>query len=332
MVSQMTHRERLQASLKGQEVDRVPVSMWRHFFDKESSHESMAEAMLAFQRCFDWDFMKVNPRASYHAEGWGLQMRYDGDAPPQVVRAPVQGPDDWLRVEPLPVDKGVLGDHLHALGLIAAGLGGDVPFLMTVFTPLSIASRLAPSEEVFLQHLREHPEKVQCAVEAITDTFSLFARACLERGASGLFYATTAWATTLRLTEEEYLRLARPSDLKLLEAVSGADFNILHVCRDRNMLSLLQDYPAHAFNWDARGQGNPSLMEGKSILGERMVLGGLSHRETLVKAEPRTLADEVQGMRVAMGGSGWMLGPGCTFTPETPEDNIRAIRQAVEAA
>ncbi len=327
----MTHRERIRASLGGQEVDRVPVSMWRHFFDKESSPDGMAEAMLDFQRRYDWDFLKVNPRASYHAEGWGLRMRYDGDAPPQMVQTPVQRPEDWLRVEPLPVDKGVLGDHLRALGMIGAGIGADVPFLMTVFTPISIASRLAPSEEIFLQHLREHPEKVLSAVEAITDTFSRFVRACVERGASGLFYATTAWATTLHLTEEEYLRLARPSDLKLLTAVSGADFNILHVCRDRNMLSLLRDYPVHAFNWDVQGQGNPSLMEGKSMLEEKAVAGGLSHREALVNATPQTLAVEVQGIKGTMVGNGWMLCPGCTITPETPEVNIRAIRQAVEA-
>jgi uroporphyrinogen-III decarboxylase len=63
-----------------------------------------------------------------------------------------------------------------------------------------------------------------------------------------------------------------------------------------------------------------------------MVLGGVSHREALVNGEPQKLAAEVQGIKVAMGGSGWMLSPGCTFTPETPEANIRAIRQAVEAA
>jgi hypothetical protein len=33
-----------------------------------------------------------------------------------------------------------------------------------------------------------------------------------------------------------------------------------------------------------------------------------------------------------MGTQGWMLGSGCTYTPESPEANIRAIRQAAEGA
>jgi len=68
MTDQMSHRERVRASLAGEETDRPPVSMWRHFFEDETSAEGLAEAMLGFQRRYDWDFMKVNPRASYHAE------------------------------------------------------------------------------------------------------------------------------------------------------------------------------------------------------------------------------------------------------------------------
>jgi hypothetical protein len=35
-------------------------------------------------------------------------------------------------------------------------------------------------------------------------------------------------------------------------------------------------------------------------------------------------------MRVAMGRRGWMLGTGCTFPPETPEENVRAVREAAD--
>ena len=45
--------------------------------------------------------MKVNPRASYHMEDWGLR--------------PVREPDDWLKLEVLDPEQGVLGEHLQAL-------------------------------------------------------------------------------------------------------------------------------------------------------------------------------------------------------------------------
>lgn len=329
MPDKMTHGERVRAALRGQETDRPAVSMWRHFYRSETSARSLAEAMLAFQAKFDWDFVKVNPRASYHAEGWGLRTKYEGDREPAVIQTAVREPDDWLKLEVLSPEQGVLKEHLEALELVASGLNKkDVPFLMTVFTPLSIAADLAPSEEMFMQHLREHTDKVRHALDVVTETFIRFSRACINRGASGLFYATTSWATSDRMTQEEYNAMARPYDLKLLQALPPAEFNILHVCRQNNFLRFLFDYPVQAFNWDTRGAGNPSLIEGRSMAGGKIVIGGLKHGKDLVEARPEHLAEEVSGLRVIMGQSGWMLGGGCTFRPETPEANLLAIREA----
>ena len=329
MANEMSHWERIRSALKGGDVDRVPVSMWRHFFARETSAESLAEAMLGFQKRFDWDFMKVNPRASYHVEDWGVKVKYDGDASPRVIETPVKTPEDWLKLKVLDINKGVLGEHLTSLEIIARGLRGRLPFVMTVFTPVAIAARLVGSEEVFLEHLREHTEKVDCALEVITETFTNFSRACLNRGASGLFYATTSWATADRLTEKEYRKYVRPSDLKLLAGLPSAEFHILHVCRQNNLLSAVKDYPVHAFSWDPRGAGNPSLAEGKKMVKGRTVIGGMPQDRSLVESIPERLAAEISGMRVAMGKRGWIVGPGCTFPPETPEANLRAIRDAV---
>ena len=327
----MNHRERVLACLAGEDVDRPPVSMWRHFYAEETAPDTLAEAMLGFQREYDWDFMKVNPRASYHAEDWGLTMRTCGDAPPEAVSWHVSEPADWTRIEVLDPSDGVLGEQLQALRLIAKGLEGQVPFLMTVFTPLSIASRLVPSEETFVQHLREHPDSVRHALEVVTETFARYVEACLEAGASGLFYATTAWATTDSLTLDEYNDFARPYDLRVLEAASGAEFNLLHVCRDNNMLGEHGDYPVHAFNWDARGQGNLSLAEGRAALAPKAVVGGLPDKSGLVDASAGELAREVRSTTGAMGPSGWMLGTGCTFPPDTPVENVRAVANAARA-
>ncbi|MBI2854383.1 MAG: hypothetical protein HYX87_05625 [Chloroflexi bacterium] len=326
----MRHRERVKAALESLEVDRTPVSMWRHFFKEETSAEGLSEAMLAFQREYDWDFMKVNPRASYHCEDWGLKVQYDGDTPPAVIERPVRHPRDWLKLDVLDVQHGVLGEHLRALELIGKGLEDEVPFIMTVFTPLSIASRMAPSEDEFLAHLREHTDSVRQALEVITETFTSFSLACLERGASGIFLATTSWATTQRMTEDDYRLYAREYELKLLNAVHQAEFNVLHICRERNMLQILKDYPAHAFNWDARAKGNLSLSEGRAVVGGKAVIGGLPHQHDLTEASPRELIAEERGMRVAMGKKGWLLGPGCTFTSDAQPANLHAIRQAVE--
>ena len=327
-MQQMTHNERVLATLKGQETDRTPISMWRHFFDKETQPETLAEAMLGFQERFDWDYMKFNPRASYHVEGWGVKVAYHEAEHPRVTETPIKVPDDWLKLKVLPIDTGVLKEHLDSLTLTAKGLKGQVPFLMTVFTPVAIAGRMTSTEDIFMQHLREHTKQIQYALDVITETFVRFSKASLERGAWGLFYATTAFATSDRIKADEYNKLAKPYDLKLLKALPPARFHVLHVCRDNNLLPLFTDYPVKAINWDALGHGNLPLSGGRGLLPGKVVIGGIPHEKKLVESKPEQLAGEVTRLRASMGKKGWMLGTGCTFPPETPEENIRAIRNA----
>lgn len=330
MPSEMTSRERVRAALDGRAVDRPPVSMWRHFFERERNAEDLAEAMLGYQKRYGWDFMKMNPRASYHAEPWGLGVRYSGDRTPDITAVPVKDPGDWLRIEPLKLEHPIFQEQLRAIELIVQGLGGRVVFLATMFNPISIASRLTASEDMFMKHLRDHTPRVDSAIEAITETFSAFGRAAMERGAGGLFFATTAFASTDRMTVAEYRKYVRPWDLKLLDAVKAPEFHMLHVCRDNNMLPEFKGYPVDAFNWDVKGKGNPGLAEGRAILGGKCVVGGISQKDGLMGATADQMRGEVIGLRSAMGRKGWMLGSGCTYAPETPEANVAAVRKAIE--
>jgi len=316
------------AALKGEAADRPPVSVWRHFYDQEISCEGLVDAMLGFQRRWDWDFMKLNPRAQYHVEDWGSTYAYSHDAMtgPRMISAAVKDPGDWEKIGRLSIDKGALCEHLDALAEIVGTLKGDVPVIMTVFTPLSVASRLVDSDATMVAQLREHPEKVHPALEAITETFASFVRACLDRGADGIFYATTSWASRTLIPEEEYGEFGRPYDLRVLAGAREAPFNVLHVCRSENMLRLLRDYPVQAFNWDARDPTNPSLGEGLALTN-RAVIGGIdqarAHEMTPAEAGGQARASLAQG-----GPRRFMLGPGCTVSPRTRDDQLEAIRAA----
>jgi uroporphyrinogen decarboxylase len=179
--------------------------------------------------------------------------------------------------------------------------------------------------------LKEDPKKMHQVLEVITETYVDFAKESLNTGAWGLFYATTRWATYNRMTDEEYAEFGRPYDLKLLEAFANADFNVMHVCQSKSMLRTLADYPVHAFNWDTQDPSNVWLKEGREITC-KAVIGGVGRGTTLVHGTPDQVAAEVKKARTEMGNQGWMVGPGCTFPPEAPEENLKAIREAVSAA
>jgi uroporphyrinogen decarboxylase len=329
-MEQMNKRERVRAALQGESVDRPPISFWRHFFEKETSAAGLAEAMLGFQRGYDWDFMKVNPRACYHAEPWGCRFQFSGQPhiDPKLIEAAVKTPDDWRKIKPLSPTAGAFGEQLEALRLIKEGLRGEVPFVETVFTPLSVAGRLVGSDDVMCEHLRQCPDRVHEALEAITVTFARFAKACLDVGVDGLFYATTGWATYDRLTDAEYEEFGRPYDVRVLTAVEGAPFNILHVCRSRNMLWKLMDYPAHAVNWATADPTNPKIGEVWQR-SHRPVIGGVDHIGTLRQGTSDAVKAEVRSA-VGQTREGLLIGPGCSISPQTPEANLRAARAAAD--
>jgi uroporphyrinogen decarboxylase len=329
-MEQMNKRERVQAALQGKPVDRPPISFWRHFFDKETSAAGLAEAMLGFQHAYDWDFMKVNPRACYHVEPWGCRFQFSGQPTidPKLVEAAVKTPDDWRKIKPLAPTTGAFGEQLEALRLIKERLHGEVLFVETIFTPLSVAGRLVGSDDAMREHLRQYPDRVHEALEAITVTFEGFAKACLDVGVDGIFYATTGWATYDRLTDAEYEEFGRPYDLRVLQAVAGAPCNILHVCRSHNMLWKLMDYPAHAVNWATADPTNPKIGEVWQR-NHRPVIGGIDHVGTLQKGTPDAVKGEVQ-RAVGQTREGLLIGPGCSISPQTPEGTLRAARAAVD--
>ncbi|MGQ9631762.1 MAG: uroporphyrinogen decarboxylase family protein [bacterium] len=326
----MTKKERVRAVIEGKDVDRPPVSFWRHFYEKESSAEGLAEAMLGFQEKFDWDFMKVNPRACYHVQDWGGRFKFIGDPTASPIRLdyPVKSYKDWRKLKVLPPDKGALGEQLQALKLIKKGLREDIFFVETIFNPISVAGDLVKDDDQLVRDIREHPEDVRSALDAIAETFSNFALACLDAGASGIFFATTSFASRNTLKDSEYAEFGRPYDLRLLDAVKDrAELVILHVCSENNMLESLLDYPVHAINWATTESTNPKLDE---ILKRwpRAVIGGVDYKSSILRKEKAL--EEARRAREMTGGRRWILGAGCTIPPETPEENLRELRKIVE--
>src|SRR5512145_2236574 len=142
-MAQLSKRERVDAALRGTAVDRVPVSAWRHFIPEERDTAALAEASLHFFRTFDWDWLKVNPRATYYAEAWGNQYNFDDyeRVIPRRVAGPFDHPDGLERITPLNPTDDVFGEQLVLLRRIKAGIG-NAHFIQTIFSPLSVLAFL----------------------------------------------------------------------------------------------------------------------------------------------------------------------------------------------
>jgi uroporphyrinogen decarboxylase len=322
----MTKRERLAAAIVGQDVDRVPVALWRHFPVDDGSAEELAQSAAAFRQQYDWDFVKLTPSSHYSVAAWGTEVAYRGHAhgTSDYINFPVQEAADWGRLQPLDVQSGMYGQQLVCVRRLRELVGDEIPFIETIFSPMDQARHLI-GRGMELVHMRRYPEQVQAALEMITETTIQFVKAVLDAGADGIFYATQ-YATATAMSREEYTQICRPLDLKILAAAQGASFNMFHLHGNHTYFDLVADYPIHALNWHDRETGL-SLAEGKKHFAG-MVIGGISQQE-MVEGTPAEITRLAREAIESTQANRMGLATGCVVSTVTPWGNMRALRAAV---
>jgi uroporphyrinogen decarboxylase len=298
---------------------------------------------LRFFAEYDWDWLKVNPRATYYAEAWGSRFDYDdySGVLPRQLQTPIAAPADLVKITPRDPTAGAFEEQLDLLRRIKPGIG-DAHMVQTVFSPLSVLTFLIarpddPRGEASLpvrfERLRallhEHPQEVHAALDAIAETLAGYAVASVDAGASGIFFAIVRLARAGVLTEPEYAAFGRPYDLQVLQAVQGAPFNLLHTCGPRVYFGLVADYPVHAINWAAVGQDNPTLQAARKLTGKALV-GGMDEHGAIQHGSPEQVAAAARAAIADAGATGLLLAPGCAVAADVPPANLRALRDAVD--
>ncbi len=326
----MTKRGRVLAALRGEPVDRVPLAFWLHNFATENSAAGLAGETRRLARVFDWDFLKPQSRAQCFAEMWGLRYRASTEraTPFAVTHTPLADAGGVARLQPVDPRGGALGEQLAALAEIRAAVGPDTPIIWTIFSPLMIVPYLlAGGRAQALAIARADPKAMDAGLTALAATLAAYARACLEAGADGLFYATNIARRGDGITAEECRRFQRPHDLRVLGAVAGAPFNLLHVCGPGVHFDEFADYPVTAFSWQL-GSGNPSLAEVHRRTG-RAVVGGLPAKPEIAGMTAEAVAARARRVVAEMRGRALLLGPDCSIDPDTPEALLHAAAAVV---
>jgi uroporphyrinogen decarboxylase len=327
----MTKRERVLAAVAGKPVDRVPVGFWVHNFARENSARDLADETIDFVRTYDWDFIKVQSRASYFAEGWGNRYAVSAEPTvgPELLAYGCTSVEDLARLRPLPLNHPVLAEQQEALRLVRAGLGPDIPVIWTIFCPLTIAAYLLPGGATTVKEaMLNAPEQLLAGLSTIAATYAALSQRYLELGADGIFYASK-WVGPRMLSREQHDRFARPFDQSILAQTQGATFNILHLCGEEIYFADFRDYSASAVNW-ALGDGNPTMAEAKSLT-DKALLGGVSAKPQFAELTPDQVAQQVRTALDETGGRHVLVGPGCSVNPGSPSANYQAARDTARA-
>ena len=313
-------------------ADRPPVGAWGHTYREEWSPADLAAVTIERARRFGWDFVKFQPRASCFAEAFGSVYHPAGHRlrAPILIKPAVPDVESWSSVQL--VDRKALDDQVESIGIVARGLGRDVPVIQTVFSPITVGGYLVgKSQSRVVRELRRYPEIVGPALDKVALALVDFSRRSIEAGEAGIFYAISGYAGRKVVPEDVYRDLVLPYDLAVLEGLpESAWFNVVHLCGSNLNFGLARDLPAQVVSWSIHNQGNPSLAEGRKIAG-RAVMGGLSQRATLVYGPPAKIAAEARAAVKETAGRGLLLAPGCSVPPRVREVNLSAMASAVAA-
>jgi uroporphyrinogen decarboxylase len=306
---------------------RPLISLWRHWPDEDQDAEKLAAAHVHFQRQHDFDFVKFTPSSTDVIEDWGVRSAFSGD--PHGTRDVVSGrltrPDEWARIRPRASASSKLYRQLRALETMRRELGPNVPILQTIFSPLTVARKLAG--DAVAEHARSHPEALKAGLEAIAEDTRRFVGASLDAGADGIFFATQA-ATHDLLTEDEHRQLGVPYDLRVVELVRDrTPFVVLHAHGSSLMFDQLLGYDVQALNWHDRAVG-PSIAEMRRRF-QGLLMGGLDEWGTMIDGPPKRIRTEIEDAIRQAEGQPLCVTAGCVIGYRTSDRYIRAAREAV---
>jgi uroporphyrinogen decarboxylase len=326
----MNKWERVEAALRGTEVDRIPISLWKHYHLQDRAPGLLAEVTLALYEQFDIDLIKLTPSGLYPIQDWGATIQFgrDDDFLPLAVQPVITSAGQWEALPRLDVNTGALRRELEMIQ--HAGLGGAAPFLMTIFSPLNVAYKLCGDKvsgvRVF-DYMRGSPRQLHAGLAVIAEVVRDYAAACLAAGASGFFFATQMASHDL-MTPAEFSEFGVPYDRQVLDSLVGRSrVTMLHVCKQNLMFDLVADYPVDVLNWAALTSGT-TLADARQMTAKPLA-GGLSLETLLNGTEEDVLAEARQSIAQA-GRTGFILAPDCVIRGPSPDANLAAARQAVE--
>lgn len=309
----MTKMQRVLATLKGEETDRVPFSAYVHSTVHERTVGKFAGFTMDFYKKYDPDYVKV-----MYDELYDMPVNYF-----HVIDIAV-----WKLFERFDPHIGAFGRQIEVLKRVKDEAGPDVPVIQTLFSPFYIGYRLAGRR--ILEDWKQDSEAVRHGIDMIAANTAAFSEAAVkEAGIDGFFFASVGCEKGW-MSENQFKDMVMPSDLAVLQTLSKSPICIVHIHSEKDSyFDLLLDYPCNGISWEDRLAG-PSVAEARKRTNKCLV-GGIDHYMAM-ECSPDEIATQGKEVIEATGGRGLILAPGCTFFPGTPEENMFALKKAVGAS
>jgi uroporphyrinogen decarboxylase len=295
----LSHKDRVDKALTGQEVDRPPYTFYRHYGRPTAQLE--ARDHLDFHRSYKTDIVKVMNDFEYPKSTTGK----------------------WYELKHL---DSPYPNQLETLRLVRDGLNGDAYFVDTLYGPYMTAMILFQSQPQFAnqpksdaaedaqikslhEFQQQNPDAWHSALDAITQSTINHIHHAKEIGASGalvsVFNAESKFGSV-----DDYRKYTRPYDKRVFDALADTKLTVLHLhFLERPYLDQFKDFNAPVLQYSVKVSGIP-ISEVRQTYSQPL-LGGVDEIDFRKLTTEQIHAEWTQAN--AHAGPKYIAAPGCSI-------------------
>ena len=321
----MNKRERVIAAIKGEKVDGIPSCFSLHFPAEQATGDPAIEAHLKFFEETDTDIIKI---MNEH-----LLRQYDMVRTPAEYAAAVKRLCKETKAveEQVDLTTKILARAEHTAFSMGT-LHGIVASAIHVIGHMGEHYPWMAERQMLTDFCRWDEPAMLDAFERICEIQCRMAAAYIQDAGVDSVFCASLGAETRWFTDEEWERLIKPFELRILEAIKNAGgYVFLHACKDHlNMQRYDADYLplVDVANWGVY-EVPFSLEEGRKLFAGKTILGGLDDRAGAITEGASQVRAAVDSVVESFGRDGLIIGADCTLATDQDTSIVRA---AVEEA
>jgi uroporphyrinogen decarboxylase len=331
----MNSCERVITVIQGRIPDKVPVAMHNFLLATKMADIPMSRAfqdgaLLAESQLFAWrrfqhDMLMVENGTTAMAQAMGCEVAYSDNHPPYVITPVIR---NWSDIDKLtipdPTKAASLSCLLKATRILKAEIGNKA-FVQSRSdqAPLALASALRGYQQFFMDLADENNHdaihRLASICQQATQRFSL---ALKDAGSDGTCIGELGPAT---ISPQLYRSLAMPHLRTYFQAMRNAGcISALHQCG--NTLATIDD-TVHAGEHVLELDPVTDMTKAKSAArGCVTILGMIDPANVLHRGTPDLIDEKCkQAISIVGAGGGFLLGPGCALSENTPLENVDAM-------
>jgi MtaA/CmuA family methyltransferase len=328
-MKELTQKERLLRAVTCKPVDKVPVVSFTQTATLELMKASgaywprahreaklMADLAVAGHTMASLEAVRLPFGLTGEAATMGCQVNYHedrNDFTPSVEK----GLADYNNFSIPDPHEGMMGEIIEALRISRKSVGGDVPIIVGVTGPFTLAGHILGVNDI-LTDVILNQELVHKILEKTWQVSAGFANALVEGGADVVAFIEP---TASIIGAEFFKEFALPYLKKATVSVKSP--MVLHICGDSMpLIEMMVETGVTGISVDQKVSINKVK---ETVEGRCSVLGNV---DPVAVLQMKKQGDVIQDCKRILTEGTDVLAPGCGISQYTPIDNIRSMIKA----